>query len=201
MKVILVDRVPHLGNVGEIVNVSNGFFRNFLAPNKLAVFADESSQKQVEIQKRRLGKKVQEQKNAALAIKGKLDGVVLEFVKKVGANGKLFGVVTSSEISKELEGKGLTVERRLLIINNPVKSVGTFEIKAKLFAEVEAKFQVKVVMDPAQAEELKARSKAGKKAKKDDVAADATAAKDAAPERELTEDEKLAAEANKILRG
>ncbi|MEK6626834.1 MAG: 50S ribosomal protein L9 [Bdellovibrionota bacterium] len=200
MKVILVDRVLHLGNVGEVVNVSNGYFRNYLAPRKLAVYADQKNQQQLDMHKKRLGKKVDEHKQAALGVKQQIDGLRLEFVKKVGANGKLFGTVTSIDLARELETKGVSVERRLIIIPNPIKSVGTFDVKVKLFQDVEAKFQVHVVMDAAQAEELKAKSKAAsKKSKKTDTAETASDIP-AQPERELTDDEKLSIEANKILR-
>ncbi|MBI2522258.1 MAG: 50S ribosomal protein L9 [Bdellovibrio sp.] len=199
MKVILVDRVLHLGNVGEIVNVSNGYFRNFLAPRKLAVYADEKNQKQLDMHKKRLGKKVDEHKKSALATKQQIDGLRLEFVKKVGANGKLFGTVTTVDLARELEAKGISVERRLMVIPNPIKSVGTFDVKVKLFQDVEAKFQVQVVMDPEQAEELKAKSKAAKKVKKVETT-ETPSDIPAQPERELTDDEKLSIEANKILR-
>ncbi len=199
MKVILVDRVLHLGNVGEVVNVSNGYFRNFLAPRKLAVYADQKNKQQLDMQKKRLGKKVDEHKAIAVALKQQIDGLRLEFIKKVGANGKLFGTVTSVDLARELEGKGMLVERRLIVIPNPIKSVGTFDVKVKLFQDVEAKFQVHVAMDPAQAEELKAKSKAAKKSKKEE-ATETASGLPAQPERELTDDEKLSIEANKILR-
>jgi len=196
MKVILTERVPALGNVGEVVNVSQGHARNYLIPHNLAVFADESNRKQLENQKKMLGRKIQEQKNAALEVKNKLDGVVIELVKKVGSTGRLFGTVTTSELAKELESKGIEVERRLLYVNSPIKNVGTFEVRAKLFHEVEAKFSVKVMMDAEQAEELKARSKAAsKKTKKvEEVAAETS--EDAAH----SEEDRLAKEANQILR-
>jgi large subunit ribosomal protein L9 len=145
------------------------------------------------------------EKDVSLELKTKLEGTHLEFVKKVGPNGKLFGSVTQQDIADELGKKGISVEKRVITITNPIKSVGTFTIKAKLFADVEAKFQVKVVIDPTQIEELKAAQAAAEKRKKDKKAEAVAAAADAAANGEKvtveqTEEDRLRAEANRILR-
>jgi large subunit ribosomal protein L9 len=155
MKVVLLDNVKSVGNVGDIVNVSPGHARNFLVPRGLALIADEGNQKSIEQQKKMLAKQVAEHKSGAEDLQKKIDGLVLEFVKKVGQNGKLFGSITTRELADELGQKGVEVERRHLTTSNPIKSVGSYEVKASLFEGVVANFQVKVVMDPAQAEELK----------------------------------------------
>ena len=201
MKVILVEKVPTLGNVGEIVNVSQGYGRNFLIPNKKAVLADDAHKSELENSKKGLKKKMDEEMKEALSIKKKLNGVKIELVKKVGASGRLFGTVTTSELSKHLGEKGIVVERRVLSVSDPIKKVGSYTIKAKLFTDVEAEFSVKVVMDPKQAEELKAKEE---KAKKDaEKKKEAQDSKEEGPKeevRELTEEEKLKAEADKVLR-
>ena len=201
MKVILVEKVPTLGNVGEIVNVSQGYGRNFLIPNKKAVLADDAHKSELENSKKRLKKKMDEETKEALATKKKLNGVNLELVKKVGASGRLFGTVTTSELSKHLGEKGIVVERRVLSVSDSIKKVGSYTVKAKLFTDIEAEFSVKVTMDPKQAEELKAKEE---KAKKDvEKKKEAQDAKEEGPKeesRELTEEEKLKAEADKILR-
>ena len=201
MKVILVEKVPTLGNVGEIVNVSQGYGRNFLIPNKKAVLADDAHKSELENSKKRLKKKMDEEMKEALATKKKLNGISLELVKKVGASGKLFGTVTTSELSKHLGEKGIVVERRILSVSDPIKKVGSYTVKAKLFTEVEAEFSVKVVMDPKQAEELKAKQeKAKKDAEKKKEAQDSKEEGPKEESRELTEEEKLKAEADKVLR-
>jgi len=201
MKVILVEKVPTLGNVGEIVNVSQGYGRNFLIPNKKAVLADDAHKSELENSKKRLKKKMDEEMKEALATKKKLNGVNLELVKKVGASGRLFGTVTTSELSKHLGEKGIVVERRVLSVSDPIKKVGNYTVKVKLFTDIEAEFSVKVIMDPKQAEEIKAKEE---KAKKDlEKKKEAQDAKEEDPKeesRELTEEEKLKAEADKILR-
>lgn len=167
MKVILTERVQSLGNVGEIVKVSAGFARNFLLPKKVAVPMDERNKRQLDEQKKRLAKKVQEEIERANGVKGQIDGLTLEFTKRVGGNGRLFGTVTTQEISNALqEKKGVEVEKRVLQVDVPIKSVGTFGVKAKLFQDVVANFTVKIIMDPKQVEENKLKEVEAKKAKK-----------------------------------
>lgn len=203
MKVILTEKVPALGNIGEIVNVSAGHARNYLVPNGLAMVADESNKRLLAAQQKSLGKKIKAQKDAALEVKKKVEGLTLELIKKVGASGKLFGTVTNAELSKELENKGVIVERRLIHLDSPIKGLGTFTAKAKIFQDVEATFKVKVSIDPKQAEELKlaqeealkaaeARKKAAKEAK--------DAGETATPAAEMTEEQRLKAEVDKLLR-
>ncbi len=167
MKVILTEKVKTLGNVGEIVNVSQGYARNFLLPRNVAVVADEKNKKAFENQKRALQKKVAEQKSAAEIQANKLNGLEIELVKKVGSNGRLFGTVTNAELAKILEEKDFDIERRQIIIETPIKTTGEYTIKAKLFTEVEAEFKVKVIMDPKQAEEMKQKAAAAAKKKKE----------------------------------
>ena len=187
MKVILTDRVKTLGNVGEIVNVSQGFARNYLIPNKLALLADESNKKQMEDYQKMLSKKVDEERKAAKDLASKIEGRTVSITKKVGGNGKLFGTVTSAELSKLLENDGLVVEKRLIQIDNPIKGLGNFEVKAVLFHDVEATFKVKVEMDPKQLEEEKkkqeaAAQRAGRKGAKAEGETEAQAAEGEASE-------------------
>ncbi len=203
MKVILTEKVSSLGNIGEVVNVSQGYARNFLVPRKLAMVADEANKKLLAAQQKSLAKKMKAQKDAALELKKKLDGVTLELIKKVGASGKLFGTVTTSELAKELEAKGFDVERRLIHLETPVKGLGTFSAKAKLFADVEATFKVKVAIDPKQAEELKKAQEEAVKAAENrkKLAAEAKDAAQAdANTAELSEEQRLKAEVDKLLR-
>jgi large subunit ribosomal protein L9 len=203
MKVILTEKVPALGNIGEIVNVSAGHARNYLVPNGFAMVADDSNKNLLAAQQKSLAKKIQAQKDAANALKAKIEGMTIELIKKVGASGKLFGTVTNSELSKELENLGVEVERRLIHLESPIKGLGVFNAKAKIFQDVEATFKIKVSIDPKQAEELKknqeealknaeARKKAAAEAK-----ANGTTETSAV---ELTEEQRLKAEVDKLLR-
>ena len=198
MKVILTEKVASLGNVGEVVNVSAGYARNFLIPGNKAVLADESNKAQMGHYQKMLGKKVAEEKNAAESTKKKLDGLQLELIKKVGGNGKLFGAVTTSELSKLLADKGIEVEKRVITLETPIKATGLFNAKAKLFSGVESDFTVKVDMDPAQAEEIKKKAEAAaakKKAKAEAAEAEGASEEESAEGEEkqpLTDEQKLA---------
>lgn len=203
MKVILTEKVPALGNIGEIVNVSAGHARNYLVPNGFAMVADDSNKKLLAAQQKSLGKKIQAQKDAANEVKKKIEGMTLELIKKVGASGKLFGTVTNAELSKELENRGVTVERRLIHLDAPIKGLGIFTAKAKIFQDIEASFKVKVSIDPKQAEELKLAQEEALKASeaRKKAAAEAKASGETAtPAAELTEEQRLKAEVDKLLR-
>jgi len=203
MKVILTEKVPTLGNIGEIVNVSAGHARNYLVPNGFAMVADEGNKNLLAAQQKSLAKKIKEQKDTALELKKKVEGTTIELIKKVGASGKLFGTVTNSELAKELENLGVHVERRLIHLESPIKGLGIFNAKAKIFQDVEASFKIKVSIDPKQAEELKRNQEEALKnaeARKK-AAAEAKANGEAAtPVAELTEEQRLKAEVDKLLR-
>lgn len=205
MKVILTEKVKALGNVGDVVNVSAGFARNFLIPNGNAVVADESNKKQLDHTQKMLAKKVSEEKATAKATAKKLGAIKLELIKKVGANGKLFGSITTAELSKELETQGVEIERRVLALDNPIKAIGSYTVKAKLFSGVETKFTVEVKQDPTQIAELKAKAEEAQAQKEAAAAAAALAQAEGSEEvdanKELSEEEKLKQEANRILRG
>ncbi len=198
MKVILTKKVPTLGNIGEVANVSQGYGRNYLIPNGMAVLADNAHKKEFENHKRRLTKKIEEEKTAAMDIKKKIDGLVIELEKKVGANGKLFGTVTTSELSKLLGDKEIEVEKRWITLSTPIKSTGSFTADVKLFTDVIAQFEVKVAMDPKQALELKEKQAQAERNKSKKKAAAET--KEVTEEEvEKTEEEKLREEAEKII--
>lgn len=201
MKVILTERVNTLGNVGEIVNVSQGYARNFLIPNRFAVLADDSNTKQLKHQQKVLATKVAGERAAATEMAKKVEGLTIEFVRRVAGTGKLFGTVSALEISKELAKQDVTIEKRMIAVGNPIKALGSFDVKAKLFNDVEATFKVNVTLDPVQAEEIQKKQEDAAKKKAAAEAAGEEVSEEATEEvKELTEEEKLKEEANKILR-
>ena len=113
MKVILIEKVKALGTIGEIVNVSAGFARNYLFPQKFAVLADDKNSNVLKDKQKALAKKISIERDAALAVKKKVEGVTVELIKKVGANGRLFGAVTSQDIAIEIDILGVSIVRRL----------------------------------------------------------------------------------------
>ena len=203
MKVILTERVNTLGNIGEIVNVSAGYGRNYLIPNSFAVLADEANTKQLNHQQKVLAKKMTEERNAAATAAKTIEGQTLEFVRRVAGSGKLFGTVSNLEIAKQLSTDELAIEKRMIVVTNPIKALGTFEMKARLFDGVEASFKVNVTLDPAQAEEMKKKQEDAdrKKAAAAEAAANGETEEVVTEEaKELSEEEKLKEEANRILR-
>lgn len=203
MKVILKETVKSLGNVGEIVNVSAGYARNFLIPNGAAVLADESNTAQVKHFEKLLAKKVEENKGEATKVASAINGLNIDLIKRVGTNGKLFGSVTTNDLATELEKLGHSVERRHLLLEKPIRTVGKFDVKATIFSGIEAAFTVTVKMDPKQEEENKKKAEelAAAKAAKEALAAEEAAnGTDGEEKAEMTEEEKLKMEANRILR-
>lgn len=147
MKVILLADVKGSGKKGELVNVSDGYARNFLFPRKLAKEA--TAQAMVELENAESSKqhKIETEKANATAAAKRLDGVKLNFYANAGKNGKLFGSVTSREIADELKKTmNINIDKRKIEIKGDVKSFGTYECEAKFYAGITAKFSI-VVME------------------------------------------------------
>lgn len=144
MKVILQKDVKEVGKVGELVNVSEGFARNFLFPRKLAVEATEKRVKEWE----HLGRVATAKKKKAVAerqeLLNKINGVTVSFKVNAGENDKLFGTVTTTEISKELEKAGFSIDRRDIHLSEPIKVLGQHKAVIKYAEGLEAKIQIAV---------------------------------------------------------
>ena len=169
MKIILTERVPSLGNIGDVINVSPGYARNYLLPNSLCIVADENNQRQLAHYKKMLASKMAQEEQTAQEMAEKIEGTQLEFVRKAGSGGKIFAPVTTGILSKEFAAKGIEVAKKLIFLEKPIKTSGTFEGKVKLFKSVEASFSIKVVADSSQESETgkkKAKSTVKKKAVK-----------------------------------
>jgi large subunit ribosomal protein L9 len=182
MKVLLKENVKSLGNIGEVVNVSPGFARNFLVPRKLAIIAGSAGAKGELAHQKIMAKKIEAAKKAAQEVAKKLNGLNIVFIRKVGANSKLFGSITTLEISDELIKLGHQIDRKQISLDRPIKQLGQYEAKVKVFTEVEAKFNVKVEIDPVQAEELKKQQKEAAERKKKEAKAAQEAEKKAKKE-------------------
>lgn len=192
MKVVLTDKVKSLGSIGEIVNVSEGYARNFLIPNRKAKLADEGNEKQMADYQKMLAKKVAQEQTEAIELGKELKKTNIVLVKKIGGNGKLFGSVTNADVSKELEKQGVMVERRMISIATPIKTLGTFDIEAKLATGVEVTFPITVEIDPKQAAEMKKKQEAAAKKKaekKDEVAAEGEEGAEISEGTEATEEQ------------
>lgn len=147
MNVILRENVENLGSIGDIVKVSSGFFRNFLAPKKLAVQADEHNVAQVEHQKRALKKKLAAVKAEKEAQKASLEALQLVVRRKSGENQKLFGSITAQDIAEAIEQKGGKIDRKQIEMEGPLKKLGTFKVPVRLMEGVIAEVNLSVVAD------------------------------------------------------
>jgi large subunit ribosomal protein L9 len=145
--VILQEDVKGQGKKGELVNVSDGYARNFLLPKKLAVKATPENMTVMKQQEKARLKKLEEDKAAALETAKKLEDVLVKITARAGGTGgKLFGSVTTKEISEELkEQHGVEIEKNKIIQDEPIKSFGPYEVKCKLGFEVTGVIHVLVV--------------------------------------------------------
>ncbi|MFN7133495.1 MAG: 50S ribosomal protein L9 [Myxococcales bacterium] len=145
MKVILREDIPSVGRSGEIIEVREGFGRNYLIPRKLAVMASEKNVKQLEHEKKVIAARQAKLKAAAGEVAGQVGRASVKIARRVGEQDKLFGSVTALDIADELQKQGVRVDRRHIHLPEPIKTVGTHEVDIKLHAEVTAKVKVEVV--------------------------------------------------------
>lgn len=136
MDVLLCEDVDNLGQRGQVVRVRAGFGRNYLLPQGLALNATSGNKKMIEEQKRVLAKREDRERKAAQSESDNLGGVELRFDRKVGEHGILFGSVTALDIVEALKEKGYTVERRKVVLKEPIKEVGDYDVVIKLHREV-----------------------------------------------------------------
>ena len=144
MKIILREHVEHLGERGTIVSVANGYARNFLLPKGFAYEATPGNLKQLEHQRKRWEFREAGEIHAAEAMAAKLAAVQLSVTKKAGERGTLYGSVTNVEVADLLGAKGIEVDRRKLLISEPIKSIGEFEISIRLHRTVTGKIKLVV---------------------------------------------------------
>ncbi|MCG3174389.1 MAG: 50S ribosomal protein L9 [Myxococcota bacterium] len=144
MKVILTENVHHLGEIGDIVEVKPGYARNFLFPRSLALLADDSNIRQLENQKKQIAKKREKMLVGARDLASKVQGQELLIQVAVGEGGKLYGSVTNMDIQAALKDKGVEVERRAVLLTEPIKALGEYEVAVRLAKGVEAMVKLTV---------------------------------------------------------
>jgi large subunit ribosomal protein L9 len=147
MEVILRDHVEKLGKRGEIVKVSNGYARNYLLPRKLALPATAGNKKHVERERKIMETREAEEKSQAEAIASRLLTVDISIARRVGDTEQLYGSVTAADIAEFLKTKGFEIDRRKLILPEPIKTIGEHDVPLKLHREVTAPLKVKVVKE------------------------------------------------------
>lgn len=152
MEVILKEDVNKLGHRGDVVKVADGYGRNYLLPEKLAIEANAANKAVIEQMKASAVRKSVKEKASAEQLATQLSEVELVFERKVGENEHLFGSVTSGDIAHQLEAKGFTVDRRKISLDEPLKTIGEYHVPVKLHREVTSHVKVTVKGDQQEAE-------------------------------------------------
>jgi large subunit ribosomal protein L9 len=147
MEVILKEDIPSLGSRGDVVKVADGYGRNYLLPRKLALQATDGNKAVIEQMKASAARRSATEKAGAEQLVTKLEPLSLAFTRKAGEHGHLFGSVTSSDIAAELAAQGIEIDRRKILLHEPLKSLGEFKVPIKLHREVTAQLTVKVESD------------------------------------------------------
>ena len=145
MKVILKQNVPSLGKAGDLIKVNDGYGRNLLIPKGLAIEANEKNIKTLEHEKKNILQKTQKEHKTAEGLALALANVTLTMSRKVGDQDKIFGSVTTKDIESALKEKGYDIDRKMIIHDEQIKSLGEFKIKIKLLSGVDTELKLIVV--------------------------------------------------------
>lgn len=147
MEIILRADVQHLGKVGEVVKVKDGYARNYLLPKGLAYPATDANKKKIAFEGERVAKQLAAEKTAAEGEATKLADVHLTFEVKVGEEEKLYGSVTASDIQRRLEELGIHVDKRKIDLPEPIRELGEFNVGIKIHPEVRPEVRITVVKE------------------------------------------------------
>jgi large subunit ribosomal protein L9 len=152
MQVILLERIGRLGQMGDVVNVKNGYARNFLLPQKKAMRATKDNLAQFETQRAQLEANNLELKKEADAVAGKLEGKVFIAIRSAGDTGQLYGSVSTRDIAEAVTAGGFTVDRRQIVLERPIKTLGLHDTKVQLHPEVVVNVKLNVARSEEEAE-------------------------------------------------
>ena len=147
MKVILRKDHEKLGTVGAVVEVKDGFARNFLIPQGIAYSATDGNMRPLEEEKKQAERRAQKQQKSATTLATELEKVSVTLKMKVGEDEKLFGSVTAQMIADELKAKGIDVDKRIIDIEEPIKALGIYSVKVRLHHDVSGQVKVWVVRE------------------------------------------------------
>lgn len=152
MQVILLERVENLGAIGDEVKVRDGFARNFLLPHKKALRATDDNRKFFEAQRAQIEARNAEAKKEAEKASGKVDGTSYTLIRQAGEAGQLYGSVSSRDIVDEIVKGGAKIDRSSVVLDKPIKTVGVYDVRVRLHAEVYASVKVNVARSADEAE-------------------------------------------------
>ena len=145
MEVILREHVDNLGRRGDVVKVAEGYARNYLLPRKLALAVTEANKRQIDRERKAAEVRDAEEKQQADAVAQRLTETEIEIGRRVGENDTLYGSVTTADIAHALEAKGFSVEKRKIVLAEPLKAPGEFTVPVRIHRDVTAQVKVKVV--------------------------------------------------------
>jgi large subunit ribosomal protein L9 len=152
MEVILLERVEKLGHIGDVVNVKNGFARNYLLPNKKALRANEANRKLFEANRTKIEADNAERRSGAEAAAKGVDGKTVQLIRQASNTGQLYGSVSARDIVDALEVEGAKVSKSQIVLDRPIKAIGMHEVKVALHPEVSVTVKVNVARSPEEAD-------------------------------------------------
>ena len=147
MKVILRETIESLGAVGDEVTVADGYARNYLVPQRKAVLATPANRKLVQSEAKQLELKAIKDKGTAAVMAEKIQGAVCTISAKVSEDDRLYGSVTTRDIADQLQAQGIEVDRRMVMLSEPIKTLGSYIVPVELHPEVKPEITVKVVSE------------------------------------------------------
>jgi large subunit ribosomal protein L9 len=147
MQVILREDIDKLGKLGDLVKVADGYARNFLVPNKKAIEATPKNLRAMEHAKKMVSDRMRTLKKEATAEADRIKGVSIVIKAKVGEEGKLFGSVTTMDIADAMKAQGVEIDKRKIMLEEPIKRLGDFTVAIKLHSDIAADVKVSVVAE------------------------------------------------------
>ncbi len=147
MQVILREDIDKLGKIGDLVKVADGYARNYLVPEKKAIEATPKNVHAMEHAKKMVADRIRKLKKEATAEAGRLQGLAVTIKAKAGEEGKLFGSVTTMDIAEALKAQGVALDKRKIVLEEPIKRIGDFTVSVKLHTDVFAEVKVSVVAE------------------------------------------------------
>lgn len=145
MKVILKEDIKKIGKMGQIVDVADGFARNYLVPKGLAVEANTQNIRSIEHEKKIVHEKARKLKDSAQDLSSKISAMTITIKAKAGEEGKLFGSVTTMDIAEALHNEGIEIDKKRISLEEPIKRLGSYPVNIKLHSDVSLQLNIQVI--------------------------------------------------------
>ncbi len=152
MDIILLERVEKLGGIGDVVTVKNGYARNFLLPNKKALRANEANKKVFEANRKQIEADNEAKRKEAESASGSVEGKQIVLIRASSASGQLYGSVTVRDVVEALNADGADIEKSMVILEKPIKTIGVFDVRIRLHPEVSVTVEVNVARSEDEAD-------------------------------------------------